>query len=81
MATLSQAYLEWEERTRAEGEQRGLERERALVIRQLTRQIGEISTSLRTRVEQLPLEQLENLGEALLGFKSVPDLENWLKTT
>jgi predicted transposase YdaD len=81
MATLSQAYLEWEQRTRAEGEQRGLERERALVIRQLTRQIGEISTSLRTRVEQLPLEQLENLGEALLGFKSVPDLENWLKTT
>ncbi|MGK7886974.1 MAG: DUF4351 domain-containing protein, partial [Crocosphaera sp.] len=30
-------------------------------------------------VENLSLEQLENLGEALLDFNNMTDLENWLK--
>jgi hypothetical protein len=83
MATLSQAYLEWEQRTRDEGEQlgeqRGLERERALVLRQLTYRLGELPAPWQNRVEQLSLEQLENLGMALLDFKSLPDLETWLR--
>jgi hypothetical protein len=91
MATLSQAYLEWEQRTLAKGEQRGLEqgleqglergleRERALVSRQLAHQFGELPALLRRHIEQLSLEQLENLGVALLDFQSLSDLENWLK--
>ncbi|WP_322745549.1 DUF4351 domain-containing protein [Plectonema radiosum] len=29
-------------------------------------------------METLPLEQLENLGEALLDFTSMADLQAWL---
>ncbi|MBN3873462.1 DUF4351 domain-containing protein [Nostoc sp. JL33] len=52
--------------------------EQRLVIRQLNRRIGEIDTSLIERIQGLSIEQLENLGEALLDFSSVADLETWL---
>ncbi|BAY65129.1 hypothetical protein NIES22_52310 [Calothrix brevissima NIES-22] len=55
------------------------EGERALVIRQLTRRVGELPEQVRERVETLPLEQLENLGEALLDFTSLADLQAWLE--
>jgi Domain of unknown function (DUF4351) len=34
--------------------------------------------ALQTQVEALPLKQLEALGEALLDFTSLADLERWL---
>jgi len=70
MATLSQAYQEWEQQT----EQRG---QRSLVLRQLTRKVGEIPASFQSRIETLPLPQLEALGEALLDFSTLADLEAW----
>jgi Domain of unknown function (DUF4351) len=80
MAKLSQAYLEWEQRTRQEGIEEGAARERSLILRQLTRRVGSLSTDLRSRVESLSLEQLESLGEALLDFSAIADLETWLQT-
>jgi hypothetical protein len=32
------------------------------------------------RIETLSLEQLENLGEALLDFQAIADLEAWFST-
>ncbi|UKO96680.1 Rpn family recombination-promoting nuclease/putative transposase [Nostoc sp. UHCC 0870] len=64
----------------AEGEQRGEQRERSLILRQLTRRVGELSQPVRERVENLSLEQLENLGEALLDFQTIADLDTWLST-
>jgi predicted transposase YdaD len=59
-----------------EGEQRGREEgERSLVLRLLTRRVGELPQQVRQRIETLPLEQLENLGEALLDFTSMADLQ------
>ncbi len=55
------------------------EGERALVIRLLTRRVGELPQEVREKVESLPLEQLENLGEALLDFTSLADLQAWLE--
>lgn len=52
--------------------------EQRLVIRLLNRRIGEIDASLIELVRELPIEQLENLGEALLDFSTVADLEAWL---
>ena len=52
--------------------------ERKLVLRQLTRRVGELSEEMRKKVENLSLEQLENLGEALLDFSSMGDLQTWL---
>lgn len=57
------------------GKKQGEER---LVLRLLNRRIGEINASLIERIKGLSIEQLENLGEALLDFSSVADLENWL---
>ncbi len=62
-----------------EGEQRGREKgERNLVLRLLTRKVGELPPGMREQIETLPLEQLENLSEALLDFTSLLDLETWL---
>jgi Domain of unknown function (DUF4351)/Putative transposase, YhgA-like len=52
--------------------------ERSLVLRLLTRRVGEIPEFLRVQIEALPIEQLELLGEALLDFSSLTDLEQWL---
>jgi predicted transposase YdaD len=65
----------------AEGRQEGRqEGERSLVIRQLTRRVGELPQDVLERIENLSLEQLENLGEALLDFTSMNDLQAWLET-
>ncbi|MGF2036165.1 MAG: Rpn family recombination-promoting nuclease/putative transposase [Nostoc sp. CmiVER01] len=65
----------------AEGEQRGEQRERSLIVRQLTRRVGELPQEMRERIETLDLEQLENLGEALLDFQAIADLETWFNTS
>jgi predicted transposase YdaD len=51
----------------------------SLILRLLTRRVGELPQDVRTRVETLSLEQLENLGEALLDFSSMADLQVWLQ--
>jgi hypothetical protein len=73
---LSQAYLEWEQRT----EQRGAAQEaQLLVLRQLKRRIGELSPVIQTQIQDLSLAQIESLGEALLDFVSAEDLSLWMQ--
>ncbi|MGB3652060.1 MAG: Rpn family recombination-promoting nuclease/putative transposase [Rivularia sp. (in: cyanobacteria)] len=55
------------------------EEARSLIFRQLNRRVGELPQPIRQRVENLSLEQLENLGEALLDFNSMTDLQAWLE--
>ncbi|MFN6499806.1 MAG: Rpn family recombination-promoting nuclease/putative transposase [Nostoc sp. DedQUE01] len=52
---------------------------RSLVLRQLTRRVGELPQQVREYIQILCLEQLENLGEALLDFTSMADLQAWLE--
>ncbi|MBS3030206.1 MAG: DUF4351 domain-containing protein [Dolichospermum sp. DET50] len=67
------------EEGRQEGKQEGKqEGEKNLILRLLHRRIGEIDLLLIERITGLSIEQLENLGEALLDFSSVADLEAWL---
>ncbi len=61
-----------------EGRLEGEQRERSLILRQLTRQVGEIPQEALKRIETLSIVQLENLGEALLNFQAGADLEAWL---
>ncbi|BAZ05002.1 DUF4351 domain-containing protein [Calothrix sp. NIES-3974] len=63
------------QRDKAQAIQQG---EQRLIMRQLNRRFGEIDPGLGDRVRELSIEQLENLGEALLDFVSVEDLETWL---
>jgi predicted transposase YdaD len=50
-----------------------------LILRQLNRRVGELPQQMREQIEALSLEQLENLGEALLDFTSMADLHSWLE--
>ncbi|MBD2314856.1 Rpn family recombination-promoting nuclease/putative transposase [Desertifilum sp. FACHB-1129] len=54
------------------------EGERSLILRQLTRRVGEVPEPFRKQIDTLAIAQLESLGEALLDFANLSDLENWL---
>jgi predicted transposase/invertase (TIGR01784 family) len=55
----------------ADGEQR-------LVIKILTRKLGNITPEIRSIINSLTIDRVESLGEALLDFTSMADLETWL---
>ena len=72
-------YQEWREAFLQEGREEGRqEGEQLLVLRLLNRRVGEIPSEARSQIQSLSLEQLELLGEALLDFTSLADLEGWL---
>lgn len=50
-----------------------------LIIRQLTRRFGELSEEMRVQISSLPMPVLENLGDALLDFNNLADLQAWLQ--
>ncbi|MGL5034489.1 MAG: DUF4351 domain-containing protein [Microcystaceae cyanobacterium] len=49
-----------------------------LIVRQLTRRLGTLSASHTERIRGLSVPQLEELGEALLDFQFMVDLEQML---
>lgn len=49
-----------------------------MVLRQLNRRVGALTPHLQERIQQLSTPQLEDLGEALLNFSAIADLETWL---
>jgi Domain of unknown function (DUF4351) len=51
---------------------------RLLVLKQLNRKLGSLSPDLTTKVSELSLDRLEALGEDLLDFEGIGELENWL---
>jgi len=62
-----------------EGLQKGRQEEAAnLVLRQLTRRLGPLSGEQVERVRGLSVAELEDLGEALLDFTAIADLEGHL---
>jgi predicted transposase/invertase (TIGR01784 family) len=63
---------------KAEGRTEG---ERALAVRLLTRKLGNLSPEITARVNSLSIERLESLGEVLLDFTSMADLENFLASS
>ncbi len=61
-----------------QGIEQGTEREKAFIIRQLKRKLGDIPPSLETKITELTIDEVEALGEALLDFSTIDDLINWL---
>jgi predicted transposase YdaD len=85
--TQSRFYQEVTALGRQEGRQEGLqeglqtgrqEEAAALVLRQLNRKCGTLTPAQVAQVQSLTVEALEQLGEDLLDFASVADLEAWL---
>jgi predicted transposase/invertase (TIGR01784 family) len=62
-----------------EGIEQGMEQQALnMVMRQLSRKFGALLDEVRSPLQQLSVEQLEALAEALLDFSSVEDLLAWL---
>ncbi|AFW95347.1 hypothetical protein ANA_C12630 [Anabaena sp. 90] len=62
------------------GEKKGLQQGEAnLTIRQLKRRCGNLTAIQEQKVRSLTIPELESLGEALLDFQNMSDLENWLQ--
>lgn len=74
----TRVYQEAKAEGKAEEREIGLQRERALILKQLNRKLGDLSPQLQARVCALSIECVESLGEALLDFDSIADLELWL---
>jgi len=76
-------YQEIREDGLLEGRQLGLLEGRkdealSLLSRLLIRRIGSIAPETREQIQTLSVEELEDLGEALLDFSEASDLTNWL---
>ena len=64
---------------RQEGIQTGIQAgKEELIVRQLNRRFGSVSAQVTERLNCLSSEQLNDLGEALVDFKTSADLESWL---
>ena len=44
----------------------------------LRKRFKDLPTAINNQIEDLPVEDLESLGEDLLDFNSLEDLEIWL---
>lgn len=75
-----QGKQEGEKEGRKEGKQEGKqEGETDLILRLILRRCGEVSLEQQAQIRSLSIEQLESLGEALLDFGGMADLEDWLR--
>jgi hypothetical protein len=70
----SHAYITSNERC---AEVRGA---REIALRQLNRKFGTLPEAIATQVTQLSVEQVQTLGEDLLDWLSIAELEQWLTT-
>jgi hypothetical protein len=75
------------ERGLEQGIERGLEQgiglglqqgKEVLLVRLIARRFGQAPIALTKSLDRLSAEQLDELGEALLDFSSLADLESWL---
>ena len=73
----TRVYQEAKQEGRQEGRQNG---EMILLIRQLSKKFGKLKDIYIENINSLNIEQLEKLGEALLDFTDINDLETWLKS-
>jgi hypothetical protein len=78
----------WIEAGKREGFQQGQnegrsqgrhEGEAELVLKLLARRLGALTATQEKSIRKLPLEKIEELGEALLDFRSRTDLVRWLR--
>jgi hypothetical protein len=55
-----------------------LEESQQIVSRQLRRRWGELPPRMVAQLQALPVQEVENLAEALWDFTSLADVEKWL---
>ncbi len=69
----------WEQMGISQGISQGITQgKETLILRLLRRRIGSVPDTLTARLDPLTAGQLDDLGEALLDFRTVADLQQWL---
>src|SRR6187402_824369 len=59
-------------------EQQGIHQgQQRMILRQMTRHIGEVPADIQTRLGALTPAQLDDLGEALFDLNSYVEIEAW----
>ncbi len=81
---MEEGEVKGEARGEAKGEARGRQEGRqneakTLLVRMLSKRFGKLTDRQEMQISELSIEELENLGEALLDFATVTDLDNWLQ--
>jgi len=81
---LAPLYQEDREKARQEGQQQGQQQgeqqgEQQIILRLLKRRFGELGLSVIEQIQGLSIDELESLGDVLLDFSKVGDLEVWLR--
>lgn len=65
-----------------QGLQQGMEREgKFFALKLLKRRFGDLPAWMVESIERLKLQQIDQLGDVLLDFQTLADLETWLKNT
>jgi predicted transposase/invertase (TIGR01784 family) len=72
-------YQDVFQKGREQEREQGVQREVDLVLRQLQRRCGVLGVDRQDLVRSLTITQLESLGDALLDFNGMADLEVWFK--
>ena len=53
----------------------------SLILRLLKRRFNTIPAEIEEKINNLPIEKIEELGEALLDFRGEEDLINWFENS
>lgn len=78
---IMQLTNEWIEKGRDEGLKTGLAQgRRELVVRLLRKRFGTIPAEMPRQVENLSAPQVDELGEAILGFAELDEAKRWLNS-
>ncbi|MEM9218848.1 MAG: Rpn family recombination-promoting nuclease/putative transposase [Cyanobacteria bacterium P01_F01_bin.150] len=74
-------YRDVKEEGREEGKEEGGQSVgRSLILRLLNRRFGELPEAIIAAINELSIEALESLAEALLDFEAIADIEAWLSS-
>nr|WP_198648187.1 DUF4351 domain-containing protein [Cyanothece sp. BG0011] len=68
----------WMQQGIEQGIEQGIMREKNLVIRLIERKLGTIEPEIKTQIQELEIEKIEALGEAIFDFSNIEDLKSWL---
>ncbi len=79
---LSPGFVKELQEAKQEGRQEGRQEANiSLVLRLLSKRFGNLTPQLQEDINQLSLNRLENLSEALLDFSSIQDFQTWLSNS
>ena len=67
-----------EEKGIQKGMEQGTKKSNELLIKQITKRFGNIPEELKSKIMSLPIDKVNEIGEAIFDFKSLEDIKKFL---